>query len=174
MQLARLANESKPQFRWIMTKLDSSEREREPCPTDAELIQLAPLRTRQEDIPDLSRTFVQSIVPDRSVRIESEVLEVFDQYDWPGNLHELRSVLSAASAVMRDDLVTVDDLPYGIVGATAAPDVPATLEEGRSSGEREVLLRTLKACGNNRTKAAQALGISRVALYKRLAKCGLN
>ena len=102
------------------------------------------------------------------------MLEVFNQYRWPGNLHELRAVLSAASIVMRDDLITVDDLPHGIIGAMATPSVPATLEEGRSSGEREVLLGTLKACGNNRTKAAKALGISRVALYKRLVKCGLN
>ena len=165
--LAQFISSTRPRFRWIMTATGN-------VPfaglDNIETIQLAPLRERGDDLPELSSIFTSRLIPGRPITIRNEVLDVFRCYHWPENLHELNSVLKAATVVMHDDTITVKDLPHGIF---SQKETPATLKQGRSLGELDVLKRTLEECNYHRTKTANALGISRTALYKRMAKYDL-
>ena len=89
-------------------------------------------------------------------------------YDWPGNVRELENVLEYSCVVCQGDTVEFADLPPHFGGIRRAID-----KEG-ATGSREQLREVLERHGWNRTRAAQALGISRVTLWKRLKACGLT
>jgi len=144
-------------------------------------IHMPPLREHKEDIPDL----VQSLLTDMSAKhgrkvaaVSEAVLNVFQNYSWPGNVRELRNTLERAVIVCDGAVIETKHLPPGF-GQTAVrtsaddPDavrlgVGTTVEEA----EKLLILKTLEATSNNKTRAAEILGISLKTLHNKLKEYG--
>ncbi len=144
-------------------------------------IHMPPLREHKEDIPDLTRALLSEMNEKhgRSVGMVSEpVMQAFQQYNWPGNVRELRNVLERAIIVCEGASIEPRHLPPGfgqVITRPSAADgnsvrlgVGTTVEEA----ERLLILKTLEATNNNKTKAAEILGISLKTLHNKLKEYG--
>jgi DNA-binding NtrC family response regulator len=133
-------------------------------------LQLPPLRERPEDIPLLARHFLGE-----HARRYRKTLEGFDtgadqallRHPWPGNVRELDHVVERAVLMAKGPSIAASDL--GLRGASVET---ATKLEDMSLDEVEALLirKTLARCDGNAQRAAEALGLSRSAFYRRLEK----
>src|SRR5216683_280899 len=138
-------------------------------------ILLPPLRGHKEDIPLLVEHILREINAKhgRHVRgVNPEVLDLFAGYSWPGNVRELRNVLERAAIVSDRDLIGRASLPvdFGHAPAAAASDLTSLrfpLGTTVEAVERELILQTL-ASTNNKTRAAELLGISLKTLHNKL------
>src|SRR6202451_2195409 len=138
-------------------------------------IQLPPLRDHKEDIPLLVEHILRDINAKhgRHVRgVNPDVLDLFASYSWPGNVRELRNVLERAAIVTDRDLIGRASLPtdFGHAPAAAASDLASLrfpLGTTVEAAERELILQTL-ASTNNKTRAAELLGISLKTLHNKL------
>ena len=99
---------------------------------------------------------------------------MLESYEWPGNVRELKNVVQRAVLVCDGDVLHSRHLPPRFRPRPRAPS-KVTLDVGTTLAEveREMIVRTLEAVGNNRTRAAQILGISRRALYNKLRRYGI-
>jgi DNA-binding NtrC family response regulator len=138
-------------------------------------IHLPPLRDRKEDIPLLVEHILRDINAKhgRNVHgVNPEVLEMFAGYSWPGNVRELRNALERAVIVSNRDLIGRANLPtdFGHAPAASATDLASLrfpLGTTVEAAERELILQTL-ASTNNKTRAAELLGISLKTLHNKL------
>jgi transcriptional regulator with PAS, ATPase and Fis domain len=138
-------------------------------------IQLPPLRDHKEDIPLLVEHILRDINTkhSRHVRgVNPEVLDQFASYSWPGNVRELRNVLERAAIVTDRDLIGRASLPadFGHAPAASASDLASLkfpLGTTVEAAERELILQTLSST-NNKTRAAELLGISLKTLHNKL------
>jgi len=144
-------------------------------------IHLPPLRDHKEDIPQLVEALLREMRAkhDRDAGAVSEpVMESFKTYNWPGNVRELRNILERAVIVCEGTVVDPRHLPpnFGTSGVkTPSSDgsgirleVGTTVEEA----EKMLILRTLAATNNNKTRAAEVLGISLKTLHNKLKEYG--
>jgi DNA-binding NtrC family response regulator len=143
-------------------------------------IHLPPLRDHREDIPLLVEHMLHDINAKhgKSVRgIGAEVLDIFMSHTWPGNIRELRNVLERSAIMSEKDLISRASLP-GEFGKTPAKS-PSDLSTIRfpvgttvDAMEKELILQTLQATGNNKTRAAELLGVSLKTLHNKLKEYG--
>lgn len=138
-------------------------------------IELPPLRERKEDIPLLVQAFLAELNAknDKKVKaVGSAAMRVIENYHWPGNIRELKNVLERATILASGDFIEPDLLPPTLVPAaeTAAPAL--TLRPGTTveEAERRLILLTLEHTRNNKTRAAEILGISLKTLHNKLNK----
>jgi transcriptional regulator with PAS, ATPase and Fis domain len=144
-------------------------------------IHMPPLRDHKDDIPAL----VQSLLVDMSTKhgrkvaaVSEAVLNAFQSYSWPGNVRELRNTLERAVIVCEGAVIETKHLPPGFGQSTLrtsseAPDsirlgVGTTVEEA----EKLLILKTLESTNNNKTRAAEILGISLKTLHNKLKEYG--
>jgi len=142
---------------------------------------MPPLRDHKEDIADLVQLLVTEMSDkhNRKVAAVSEaVLNQFRNYSWPGNVRELRNTLERAVIVCDSGMIETKHLPPGFGQApvrTAANDPDAVrLGVGTTVGEAEkmLILKTLESTSNNKTRAAEILGISLKTLHNKLKEYG--
>ncbi|HVP39751.1 MAG TPA: sigma-54 dependent transcriptional regulator [Candidatus Saccharimonadales bacterium] len=139
---------------------------------------LPALRERREDIPLLCQHFLEKCrmagTGQAVEGISRETMDLMMAYDWPGNVRELENVIERAVALTSNRFLAVDDLPPHL-RTRAAPEAGAGPEEQLTlrEVERRHILRVLKACGGNKTQAAQVLGISRRTLIRVAQRFGL-
>ena len=140
-------------------------------------IALPPLRDRPEDLPCLTRHFLQKHGQDRSTGVSEEVVRILGQYHWPGNVRELENVVQRALLFARGKEILPEHLPppldegNGVEGAGGTGVNPGwTLEEV----ERDLIEKTLRQFNGNRTHAARALGLSRCVIQLKIKKFGLE
>src|SRR5580693_4736904 len=143
-------------------------------------IHLPPLRDHKDDIPLLVEHMLRDVNTKhgKNVRgIGAEVMDIFMGHTWPGNIRELRNILERATIMCEKDLITRANLP-GEFGKTAAKG-PSDLSTIKfpvgttvDAMERELILQTLGATGNNKTRAAELLGISLKTLHNKLKEYG--
>ena len=143
-------------------------------------INMPPLRDHKDDIRDLVKSLLAEMSKkhDRKVADVSEaVLNLFQSYSWPGNVRELRNTLERAVIVCEGGLVETKHLPPGFGQTTRPPvhdpdavhlGVGTTVEEA----EKQLILKTLQATTNNKTRAAEILGISLKTLHNKLKEYG--
>jgi transcriptional regulator with PAS, ATPase and Fis domain len=144
-------------------------------------IHMPPLREHKEDVPEL----VQSLLAEMSAKhgrkvaaVSEAVLNLFHNYSWPGNVRELRNALERAVIVCDSAIVETKHLPPGFGQTpvrTSAEDPDAVrLGVGTTVGEAEklLILKTLEATNNNKTRAAEMLGISLKTLHNKLKEYG--
>lgn len=141
-------------------------------------IHLPSLRDRKEDIPLLAETFFQKIrlKSDKNVKgISKQAMDALMDYDWPGNVRELKSAFEYAFVTCHDALILPDHLPPAIYRgkrpALAEPKRPSFDMRGI---EKQELIEALKKTGSNQSKAADLLGVSRVTVYNRMKRHGIN
>jgi DNA-binding NtrC family response regulator len=135
-------------------------------------IYLPPLRERREDIPSLAAHFLQQHARKYRkplVAFEPAALELLRQHSWPGNVRELDHAVERAALLARSTLVKPADLGLVPERESAARPEDMSLEEM----ERFLIKKALARCDGNARKAADALGLSRSAFYRRLEKYGL-
>jgi DNA-binding NtrC family response regulator len=144
-------------------------------------IHLPPLREHKEDIPQL----VDALLADMNHKhgrdvagVSEPVLQMFQNHNWPGNVRELRNTMERGVIVCDAPLVDVRHLPpnFGSTGMKTVAhdgegirlDVGTTVEEA----EKMLILKTLAASNNNKTRAAEILGISLKTLHNKLKEYG--
>jgi two-component system response regulator HydG len=140
-------------------------------------VMLPPLRDRREDVPALAEHFVAraSAKLGRTLRLSPSALERLLRYPWPGNVRELENAIERAAILARTDTVEPDDLPPHVsaglhLGSSPALPRQTTLAEA----ERAHILTTLERFGGNHSGAAEALGIGRTTLWRKLKEYGIE
>ncbi|HUF23090.1 MAG TPA: sigma-54 dependent transcriptional regulator [Vicinamibacterales bacterium] len=138
-------------------------------------IVLPPLRERREDIPLLVQAFLGEFNEryDKHVRAASQdVMRLLEAHTWPGNIRELRNVIERATIVSEGEFIEPKHLPATMVAPRAeydpAPSVSFKPGVTVDEAERQLILLTLEHTGNNKTKAAEILGISLKTLHNKL------
>ncbi|HVH13292.1 MAG TPA: sigma-54 dependent transcriptional regulator [Longimicrobium sp.] len=136
-------------------------------------IRLPPLRERREDVPLLANHFLRQRAERYGRRIEGispEAMQALLDYPWPGNIRELEHTVERALLLMHGGLVQVADLSLPAPEGAAAGNLDQMpLEEV----ERVLIRKALQRHDGNVSQAAEALGLSRSALYRRLQRYGL-
>ncbi len=132
-------------------------------------IHLPPLRERREDIPVLLTHYLHYFNRRSGQDVQGftdEVLDLLIHYDWPGNIRELKNVVEAIFVHQPYPRISIDDVPQQI-GRSVDADRPA-------GSDREQLLAALLATKWNKSQAAQHLKLSRMTLYRKLARYGIE
>jgi DNA-binding NtrC family response regulator len=140
-------------------------------------IVLPPLRERREDIPALAEHFMARAVGKlgRDVRLSAEAVERLLRYPWPGNVRELENAIERAAILARGDTVTPEDLPPHVAaGLTLGPSPALPRQTTLAETERDHILQTLERFGRNHSAAAEALGIGRTTLWRKLKEYGIE
>lgn len=136
-------------------------------------IELPPLRDRKEDLPLLIQSFVRELNEryDKSVSgADHAAMRILERHAWPGNVRELRNVIERAVILSSGEFIEPKHLPP--LAADAAPEMSSaiSLPPGTTveEGERQLILMTLEHTGDNKTRAAEILGISLKTLHNKL------
>ena len=135
-------------------------------------VELPPLRKRLSDLPLLAQHFIRGLNDKHRLTVEgtsAEALEALRGYRWPGNVRELRNAIERAVITARHGWLEAVHLPPFLRGAGGRRGRGVTVAIGSTvaEAERKLVLETLKSVGNNKTKAAKALGLDvRTIRYK--------
>jgi two-component system nitrogen regulation response regulator NtrX len=138
-------------------------------------IRLPSLRERRQDIGDLAAYFLSEFCARNNFRpktIDDDVIPMLEQYDWPGNIRELRNAIERMAILTPEDGITTESIPFEI--RTPPAPRPSELHEVRDSAERDRILQALDQTDWNVSSAARLLGIERTNLHKRMRSLGLN
>jgi transcriptional regulator with PAS, ATPase and Fis domain len=143
-------------------------------------IHLPPLREHKEDIRQLTEALLEEMNAKhgRSVNgVEEAVLAQFEAYSWPGNVREVRNTLERAVIVCTGSLIEAKHLPPNF-GSTLVHKGPGSAGDPRmlhlgvgttvEEAERQLIMKTLESTNNNKTRAAEILGISLKTLHNKL------
>ncbi|MCG6534104.1 MAG: sigma-54 dependent transcriptional regulator [Syntrophales bacterium LBB04] len=141
-------------------------------------VTLPPLRERKEDIPELAMHFfaIYSRKNRKELKeVSPKTMDLLVRYDWPGNIRELENCIERAVIMARQEIVVPEDLPPEIAGsAPEADDLNLPPGISLAAVERTLILKTLRDAGENRTRAAEILGINRRTLQNKLKEFGIN
>jgi len=143
-------------------------------------VNLSSLRERREDVPLLIEHFLHNFNQAFRKKIEGlteETLEYLMDYDWPGNIRELKNVIERIVALKDDGIITPKDLPFDIfIKGSLAKDFQAEggLKEACKNFEKQYIEAVLDRAGGSQIKAAKILGIHRNALFNKMKSLGLK
>jgi len=142
-------------------------------------LRVPPLREHCEDIPELARFFLERLSTQcrRSFRLTSAAVDRLMNYNWPGNVRQLRAMLESAAVMAEHDVIDADQLPIGGGESTPLPasqslEIPASLDidDLETWAIRRALIQTV----GNVSQAARLLGMSRDTLHTKLKKKGID
>jgi DNA-binding NtrC family response regulator len=131
-------------------------------------IRLPPLRERRDDILLLAAGFLGELGGDRT-ELTPQAMDALCRHDWPGNVRELRNVLERALIICDGPAIDAEHLCL-----RARKDVPLSSITDLGALEKKAIERAMRDADGNKVKAAKKLGISRMQLYGRLQKFGLE
>lgn len=139
-------------------------------------IYLPPLSQRMSDVPLLVERLVHDLRGKTGKKITGlspAAMKLFMNYGWPGNVRELKSALEYAFVIAEKGLIEPDHLP---VNFTSERDRTCVAWETKNSeaAERDALIAALRESGGNKSHAAKKLGVSRVTVWNRIRKYGLD
>lgn len=154
-------------------------------------VNLPPLRERREDIPLLINYFIRKFASgNKYVKVSPVAMEKLTLYAWPGNIRELENVMERSILLLDGDTLTENDLPSEISGIEGSPWLPGTpveeFDDFSDSGlkevvkretnrlEKELITKALTSTGQNVTRAAELLRISRKGLQLKMKELGLR
>ena len=154
-------------------------------------IVLPPLRERREDIPLLVDYFLNKITADEGrapLEITPDAMEIFKNYDWPGNVREMENLIERLVALSLDSVITPATIPQHIcqnngpvvtdkINDTYNKDVlngRMSLEEAESEFNRDIILNALEKSDYVQSRAAKMLGITRRILKYKMDKLGIS
>ena len=156
----------------------------------ANMIQIAPLRERRDDIPLLVEHFINYFNEQRNRSapigsIADNALAAMMRYDWPGNVRELTNAIEGAFTFSHDTVIGLADLPAPIAGGEPGPLAASDSSNPTHSASKgaipafadvecDLVKRAMESSHGNKVKAAKLLRISRKKLYATIDKYGLN
>ena len=144
-------------------------------------IHMPPLRSHKEDIPALTHTLIQEMNAKHQRNVfgaSDPVLQLFESFSWPGNVRELRNILERAVIVCSSSVIETRHLPPAFANTSSRPPLSQLdgihLGIGTTVGqaERQLIVKTLESTHNNKTRAAEILGISLKTLHNKLKEYG--
>lgn len=145
-------------------------------------LNIPPLRSRKEDLPNLANHFVNIFAKENHKNITGIAGHIFDiltKYDWPGNIRELENILERAVILDTDSVIDKDDLPEILLRSVQpaqaaalmdASDDSSSLKDALKEPEKVYILQVMQEVGWNKKKAASKLGVNRTTLYNKLRK----
>lgn len=139
-------------------------------------IRIPPLRERREDIPVLAQRFLEANAQryrKAALRLESEALQALLEHTWPGNVRELEHAIERAVLMSRDAVLRASDLALRGKKADGTGLGPRLDDMSLEEVEMYLIKKALARFDGNVTRAADALGLSRSALYRRIERYGL-
>jgi DNA-binding NtrC family response regulator len=136
-------------------------------------IDLPPLRERREDIPLLVQMFLTEFNRSnaKGIRgVDQEAMYILERYPWPGNIRELRNVIERATILAESEFIEPRHLPPTLIsrGEESLPTLTIAPGTTVDEAERRLILLTLDHTRNNKTRAAEILGISLKTLHNKL------
>lgn len=140
-------------------------------------IHLPPLRERRADIAALIERFLEESARrhQRAIpRLAPELTHFMENYDWPGNVRQLRNAIENMVVMARDELLTAADLPRYLSGGSEVQTASIKADGNLQDLERIAILSALDRFQGNRTRAAEALGVSVRTLQRKLKQWGLS
>jgi DNA-binding NtrC family response regulator len=152
-------------------------------------IKLPPLRERKSDITAIAQAFCKRYslaYRNESVNLSKSVLKVMLEYDWPGNVRQLRNTIERAVVLTEGDEITLDVLPEEItlnnsqkhnsiqVMDEIEGPISSNFKEAKKEFERKYIERCLDQTGGNITQAATLLGMHRQSLQHKIKELGLT
>ncbi len=141
-------------------------------------IDIAPLRERKEDIPDLANLFISRFTGESGKPVEGitpAAMQILVNYHWPGNVRELQNIVERACALAKGAVLEPADIHLDVRPAKATSDGHGFLPDGMTleQWEDEMVQEALRRANGNKSQAARLLGLSRNALRYRLSKIGI-
>lgn len=136
-------------------------------------IRLPPLRERKKDIPLLAQHFLKKFARNLEKNItgfQPESLEKLLDYHWPGNVRELENALERAVVLASQNLISSDDIGLSQVSAAGGIEAGTTLEQV----SRALLEKTLRSCEGNKTRVAEAMGVSLRWVHYKMKEWGIE
>ncbi len=150
-------------------------------------IEIPPLRERKEDIPLLVDEFLKEFSNGR-VKIEEDALNALCDYDWPGNIRELKNLIERLVILSKEDTIRIDDLPKNLISSKKKQGLKEDMlrdidvscftcpdfKTAKSIFEREYIKKKLNEFGGNIKKTAESIGIERRHLYRKIKSLGIQ
>jgi two-component system, NtrC family, nitrogen regulation response regulator NtrX len=142
-----------------------------------------PLRERREDVPLMVEHFIADFAREigrRPKRVEAAALDRLQGYAWPGNVRELRNLVERMMIMVPGDVIRVADLPPSVKGDDGERQAPLweqdypSLREARAVFEKRYIERKLAELGGNVSRTAEALGLERSNLYRKMKAYGID
>jgi DNA-binding NtrC family response regulator len=142
-------------------------------------IDIAPLRERKQDIPDLVNLFVSRFTGESGKPVEgitAEAMQILVSYHWPGNVRELQNIVERACALAKGSVLGPSDIHLDVRPAKAGNGAGGFLPDSMTleQWEDEMVQEALRRANGNKSQAARLLGLSRNALRYRLSKIGIT
>ncbi|MBI4746425.1 MAG: sigma-54-dependent Fis family transcriptional regulator [Deltaproteobacteria bacterium] len=145
------------------------------------LIHIPPLRERVGDIRLLAEHFINEFSRESgrpSKKVSPEAMSLLKRYDWPGNVRELRNLIERLVTISPSRLIEPHNLPPYLTGPAEGPidDAFSTLDfkEARRLFEKEFIIRKMEENGWNISKTAEAMGIERSHLHRKIKSYGIE
>jgi two-component system nitrogen regulation response regulator NtrX len=136
------------------------------------------LRERREDIPTLVTAFVGEFCADSAAKpktVTAKTLQLLQSYSWPGNVRELRNLMERLVLMTPGPRIRVEDLPEEVrSGVRPAESDRASLDDARKDFERRFLVSRLEEHGWNVSRTAEAIGIARESLSRKMKSFGIK
>jgi DNA-binding NtrC family response regulator len=133
-------------------------------------INLPPLRERKEDIALLTDSFIETYncAFGKMVTLNNEAQETLFDYDFPGNVRELKNILERSVALASSDVINLESLPAHVTKGQGDVSAFTTLAKVSSEAEKMHIAKMLKFTRGSKTRTAQLLGISRKTLWEKI------
>ena len=136
-------------------------------------IEVPPLRDRKDDIPIMAASFLKEFAAENGKAIDGIHEKAYSRlyaYDWPGNIRELRNCIESAVVMCRKNLITEDDLPPALQATGEDGWLRIPLNSSLEEMEKIYINAAVKYHKGNKSKAAEALGIGRKTLHRKLGE----
>ncbi len=137
--------------------------------------EVPPLRRRREDIPNLAAHFLMRAAASRELRVQGisrAAMDALSAYEWPGNVRQLEKEMGRAVLFLSDgDLLDTGRL--GPAVGRPSPSAAGSLDDLLERVERQAIAKALQTAGGDVERAAEALGLSRSTLYRRMKQLAI-
>ncbi len=146
-------------------------------------IEVPPLRKRKEDIPLLINHFVKEAVAINGLsdkQVTDKLIDIFVNYEWPGNVRQLKNIVERMVVLSEDDVLDVKDVPNILLSGSEKVEISIdnnynpSLKEARDEFEKTYILKALQSNNWNISQTAKVLDMERTYLYKKIKTYGLE